>query len=497
MNKAAGTVVAIVVVAGVAWAGTSWYTGTRVEEEIVKSIDRANAEILAAAPDWPGKISLASFEKGVFSSKARYRLMLPDALPGAPATPPATPGAAPAMKEVIIADHIEHGPFPLSRIASGGLTPVMATSNFTLERNASVEQWFNHANGAVPLSGQASLGYGGAVDGHVKLAPVAYDTPTDGITFSGTTLNFDVNADRTVSKVDGKFDNLLFKTQNAEGQLTTFDAKTVEINSDMRAMFIGKNEVTVKSLTVTVPDTKVEITDYAQRMDLKETDSKVSGTVGYDVGQVRVNGADLASGQFVVRVENLDGAAIRRMSELYQQSAMRAAQAGSAEPVEATPEEQKAFMDAAMQALAGNPTIQIDPFLVKTANGEGRFTMKVDLKKPVDPAMTMDAIAAQMVSRLDARLVLAKPMLADLMAIHAIDAGAPAEAARAQAKQQSDMIGTMGQQMGAVKVDGQNIVATLSYAEGQIDFNGKKMPVEEFAGALLSMVLGGGMALGR
>ena len=143
--------VAIVVVAGVAWAGASWYTGTRVEAELNQSIERANAQILEVAPEWAGKFSLASFEKGVFSSQARYLLTLPDVMAKKPA---AGAAASPAkMHEIVIVDRIEHGPFPLSRIAAGGLTPVMATSNFELERNASVEEWFKHTNGAVPLSG--------------------------------------------------------------------------------------------------------------------------------------------------------------------------------------------------------------------------------------------------------------------------------------------------------------------------------------------------------
>lgn len=484
--------VAIVVVAGVAWAGASWYTGTRVEAELNQSIERANAQMLEVAPEWRGKLSLASFEKGVFSSRARYLLTLPDMTGNEAAAGSATPAK---MHEVIIADRIEHGPFPISRIAAGGLTPVMATSNFELERNASVEEWFKHTNGAVPLSGQASLGYGGAVDGKLNLAAVQYDTPTDGINFSGLDLNFDVNADRTVSKVDGDFDQLTFKTQSADGTPTTFEVKTVVINSDMRGMFVGQNEITAKTLVITVPDSKIEIADYAQRMDLKEADNKVSGTVGYEVGQVRVNGADLASGQFTLRVKDLDAAAISRMSEIYRQSAIRASQAEGTPAAEPTPQEQQAFMDAVLQSLANNPTLEIDPLLVKTAKGEGRFTLKVDLKKPADPAMTMDAIAAQMVDSLNARLVVAKPMLADLLAFQATSAGAPADAAQKQAAQQSEMVAMMGQQMGAARVEGENIVSTLSYSKGQIDFNGKKMPVEDFAGALLSMVLGGGMAV--
>jgi len=328
----------------------------------------------------------------------------------------------------------------------------------------------------------------------VSFEPVQYESATDAVKFSGLKLNFDVNADRTQSKVDGDIDLLSFRTVNEAQQPTTFEGKSIALTSNMRTMLVGKNDVTIKEISIAAPGTDVQIRDYAQRMDLTEADGKVAGTVAYEAGQIRIDGADLASGQFVLRVANLDAAAVQRLSEQYRALAVRAAQ-NPDEDYEASETEQQAFMDAVLQSLASNPSVSIDPFLVKTANGEGRFTLKVDLRKPVDPDMTLDSITAQMISQLDARLVLAKPMLADLLAFQAISAGAPADTARQQATQQSDLIGTMGQQFGAARVDGQNIVSTLSYREGEVDFNGKKMPVEDFLGSLVSLALGGGMPL--
>ena len=54
----------------------------------------------------------------------------------------------------------------------------------------------------------------------------------------------------------------------------------------------------------------------------------------------------------------------------------------------------------------------------------------------------------------------------------------------------------MAVQMAVGRAEGDNIVTTLNYADGQIDFNGAKMPVEEFAGQIFGLAMGGGMGGG-
>ena len=51
------------------------------------------------------------------------------------------------------------------------------------------------------------------------------------------------------------------------------------------------------------------------------------------------------------------------------------------------------------------------------------------------------------------------------------------------------MVGTMAGAMGLAKVENDNVVSYLNYADGQVDFNGKKMPLEQF----LMMAMGGFM----
>jgi uncharacterized protein YdgA (DUF945 family) len=53
------------------------------------------------------------------------------------------------------------------------------------------------------------------------------------------------------------------------------------------------------------------------------------------------------------------------------------------------------------------------------------------------------------------------------------------------------MVGTMATAMGMAKVENNNIVTYLNYADGQVDFNGKKKPVEQFLMMVMSGAMGG------
>ena len=52
------------------------------------------------------------------------------------------------------------------------------------------------------------------------------------------------------------------------------------------------------------------------------------------------------------------------------------------------------------------------------------------------------------------------------------------------ASMNSEMAGVMAVQTGLAKVDGNNILASLNYAAGQVDLNGQKMSLEEFITAM-------------
>ena len=82
-------------------------------------------------------------------------------------------------------------------------------------------------------------------------------------------------------------------------------------------------------------------------------------------------------------------------------------------------------------------------------------------------------------------------MIGDLAALQAGLAGQTDPAAIAeQAKAAGDMVGAMAVMMQVAKVDGDNIVSNLQYANDIVDFNGQKMTPEQFIAQIMSSVIG-------
>ncbi|TAM89903.1 MAG: DUF945 family protein, partial [Candidimonas sp.] len=112
MKKSVLVVGAIVVLA-VAYVGASWYVGKRAEALVRQVVQADNQQIrqVLGAHGTSATLSVASYRRGVFSSDAVYALSVRD--------------ARGAVAEFKLADHIEHGPFPLSRVEKGKLRPLM------------------------------------------------------------------------------------------------------------------------------------------------------------------------------------------------------------------------------------------------------------------------------------------------------------------------------------------------------------------------------------
>ena len=122
--------------------------------------------------------------------------------------------------------------------------------------------------------------------------------------------------------------------------------------------------------------------------------------------------------------------------------------------------------------------------------------MVVDLARPVSYELPPAELARQLVGKVDARLVLAKPMIRDVVMYQAaLDPAVDPAAAALEASQLAEMAGEMATSTQLARVEGDNIVASLSYVDGQIEFNGQTLPAEQFAGLLLSMAPAEAMGL--
>lgn len=95
----------------------------------------------------------------------------------------------------------------------------------------------------------------------------------------------------------------------------------------------------------------------------------------------------------------------------------------------------------------------------------------------------------QSIKKLDAKLAISMPMATQLASQAAELEGYNAEDAKRLAGQQVQGISAMGQMFKLTTQKDNVISSSFSYADGQVDLNGTKMPLAQFVG--LFGILGG------
>ncbi|MFD4836408.1 YdgA family protein [Achromobacter sp. NPDC058515] len=488
MKKSA--LVGVVVALGAIWTGTAWYTGQKAEAFVKQMIDDSNVELKKFNDAWGiGAVAeLVSFERGVFSSTSRYRIKF---------TVPAAEGKPAQERDVVFVEHLNHGPLPLSNLKSGKFMPAMMASDFALEETPTVKEWFAAAKGAVPLSGRYSVSYGKDIAGKFDMAPVEFAKDGSKLASSGLKGDFEyaIPSKRGVFAVAS--DSLELSGASETSDITSMTFKGITLASDMKPasndMYVGSQKVTFKDWTITSTEKPpVQFKDTSVAVDLTEAGTAMGAKMALDFGMINVQSKDVAGMKLAIDAQKLDSKALKALNDVYEASSRRMLQSnGEQQAPEFTPEEQQVIKANVEQLLAGNPTLAVSPLEVRTANGTSTFNLNLDLAKPASLDGELSDTLMQALRKLDAKLVLSKGNLADVMAIEPQMRGVPAEQAVQTAKGQAEMVGTMATAMGLGKVENNNIVTYLNYADGQVDFNGKKMPVEQFMMMVMGGVMGG------
>ncbi|BBP74052.1 GTP-binding protein [Pseudomonas sp. Ost2] len=495
MNKSAGVLLGFVVVVGAVSTAGAWYTGNQLEGVLNTSIQEANAQLKTALSSGGGNasIELVSLDRNLFTSTAHYRLKLQNL----------QLGEDNKDVDLLFVDHIEHGPLPLSRLKALKLTPVMVNSNYELEKNDVTAKWFDAAKGAAPLKGVVALGYNNSIDGNVELIPLDF-APDDksSVKFSGLNLNL-TGSDRGAKiKLNGYMDSLKIAAQSAEDGPVSVELGGLTLVSDLAksdfGFYLGGNTLELSNAKVTYGLTPATVTvkDFEQKDSLDATGNILAGRLAYTVGDIGYNGKSVGSAQMSLAAKNLDIPAVRSLTQIYQselQAMQQAAAQGEETPAvpELTAEQQLKAQADIRQLLAGKPQIAVENLSFKTANGESRFSLLLDLTNPSSTQLPPLELGKQLIAQLDAKLSLSKPMIADLAGVQAQVEGQTDPKAIAQyASMSSEMAGTMAVSTEMATIEGTDIVSKLHYAAGQVDFNGQKMPVEDFIALMMSKVGG-------
>ncbi|WP_434678919.1 YdgA family protein [Pseudomonas sp. R1-18] len=487
MNKAAGIAVGVVVVAGAVATAGAWYTGTQLEGVLKDSIQKANQELTQSFKGTNTSVTLEmlSLDRHLFSSTAHYRVDVQNLADSSQSA------------QLQFVDNIEHGPLPLSRLKKLNLVPVMALSNFEMEKNESTEKWFALSKDVAPIKGQASVGYDRSTKGWLQMAPLEMNDTDGTFKFSGLNLNVEASADAEKVSLAGNMDNLQLNVDSPDGPVSieakgmTFDTGGTKGKSgfylghttmklqDAGFQVVGKPPVRIKDLTNT---------NLAQ-----EEGGKFAAQVNYDIGMIVYAGKDVGSAHLGFKISNFDVAATQSLYELYETKILPQQQAAALseepQPLQLEPADQQRLDTDLATLLAGKPHIEMEKLSLKTANGESHMRVAVDLTNPGSLDQPADVIAMKTLGEINANIVVSKPMIRDLATQQAIREGqTDLKQIAEQATAASDMASAMAEMMQLAKVDGDNIVSNLHYANDVVDFNGQKMPLQQFMANVLGKV---------
>ncbi|EZI27576.1 YdgA family protein [Pseudomonas extremaustralis] len=491
MNKPAVVLLGFVVAVGVVSAGGAWYTGKQLEPVLQTAIQDANKELQRSMAGVDGSVvlELASLERGLFSSTAHYRVKAQGSFFGEQNPNP----------ELLFVDHIEHGPLPFSRLVSFKWLPVMATSHYALEKNATSEKWFAAAKDVSPLKGVVNIGYNRSVNGNLELLPLEFKDDTSSVSFSGANLDIDSTAEGKKVKADGYMNSLKVAVVDANG--APFDVEfaglTVASNVEKSTFgfYTGQNTIELTDTKLTFGPQKAVLTlkGFEQKDSSDIKDNNMDGRVDYKIDEIGYQGKPVGSAAMALSLKNIDVPSGLLLTKLYQdkmQPVQAAAAAGEPVPELQLTDAEQALVEANVnQLLAAKPHLALENLSLKTTHGESRFSLALDLAKPASMELPPVELGKQVIALLDANLTLSKPMIADVAALQAQVSGVTdPQAIEQQSQMASDMVSGMAVGTQLATLVGSDVVSKLHYANNEVIFNGQKMTVEQFIGFVIAKV---------
>ncbi|MFJ4352061.1 YdgA family protein [Pseudomonas sp. NPDC089428] len=488
MKKSVGILSGLAIAIAVVTTAGAWYTGKQLPGELDNAVSRSNQQLKKALTNYGGSmtVELVSLDQHFFSSTAQYRLKAKDINLG---------HGEVVSFDLGMTDQIEHGPFPWSRVKALKLVPVLATSSSSLQKDDLTAPWFAAAGEQSPIRAHTSLGFSGNVDSTITVAPLKR-TEADGssLDFSGMSLQVSGDQEGKASKFHGSADRFVIKLVGEDHPPATLELSGLKVGGNLAAS--KHDAVYVGNVDLLLAEAKATLGDKQQVLVLKGLEQNVlqtldgpdtvGGRVDYRVADITWDGRAVGNAQMGVSIKSLNAPALQSLSKWYQAHLpeFEAAQAaGQPVPEIQMDEAEKArFHGDLQQLLASKPKLAIENLALRTANGESRFDLSMDFASPSSFDLPPDQLSRQLITEVKSKLSLSKPMIGDLATLQALlDGQSDAQAIAAQSSQAGEMVGMMALQSGMATVQGNDVVSSLHYADGMVDFNGKKMTVEEFA----------------
>ncbi|WP_272670650.1 YdgA family protein [Providencia sp. PROV147] len=414
--------VGVIVALGAVWTGASWYTGSKVKDELDRVILKTNDFFAVNVPEAGLNFKVENYEKGVFSSKADIVITSADSV---------TPDDS-----IIFKTNIDHGPFPLSQVAKFNLLPKLAATQIELANNATTKELFEATKGKPFVNGSAVIGYSKSIDTNLELIPVEYSKDDISLSFSGS--KFDVSTTADLESVDASIitDNFVMGKADKSETMTVKGLKLVSnVKKSQYGFYTGTQEFVIADIDFNIPETKFSFKDFKIASDTSINGEDVKGNISYSIGDIKALEQNLGSGQVTVAIEKLDAKALGKFVEQYNKALAEGLATG--DPSEATERLAMEMMSTTLpELMKSKPVFTVSPLYWKNEAGQSSVDLNVTFNKWNQDEITalamsnkVDEAFKQLISSFDFNLKLNKPMVIESMTQAMIlDQGVPVDA---------------------------------------------------------------------
>ncbi|WP_233238127.1 YdgA family protein [Bordetella sp. LUAb4] len=327
MKRTSGLLI-FLLLSGVGWVEVSWYIGKRAQRATVAWVEDANQRLREFLPGIPLVIETESYDRGLFSSHARYVLQW------RPVTAPGVllpPGGSYAVAWANVA--IEHGPYPLRPAGSlDGKPGARGGSLFTASRVAVDIKGAPALSAALGLPQPVALAaidarvdYNGGADVQWRMPPWRAAAQGSHVNWHGATGTGRVERDgalRMSASAEGltmsATDDAASASATANAAATTAItglALTLDLSASDYALSPGTASLAIKRWRDTYTDDRGkaqpwEATDLHWQTKVGSDEGGLDLAIEYKLGGLRAGKDELGQGSGQVRLSHLDGAAL-------------------------------------------------------------------------------------------------------------------------------------------------------------------------------------------
>jgi uncharacterized protein YdgA (DUF945 family) len=494
MKKVIAITAGVVVAAAGAWVGASWYTGKKIEADVQSGVARFNQQLESNASFRGVSVKIDSYERGILTSHVRYALNFSKDVPiwnvlGA---------GVPLPFEA----RIEHGPFAPGALAQWQFLPMLGYVHTEMVNTDRARVLFSGAQGAIPLTADVRVGYNGDASFNWRISGQEGTYRHGKVLFAGANGTGAYTHGTQAIKLHGDIGafSVQSKDDDASFHRAAFDGATVDTDSRIGkfGLLIGDTTMKVKHASISASGSTVgSLEDVVYRTKVSEDDTALSGEVGLDVGNLKVDDIDMGAAQLVFKFNRFDGVAVRDLSKQFGKreheddwvnDSVDENEHDAMEREDALIAAAKARSASIVRLIAGKPSFSIDPLSVlKTPSGEARLTFAIELMSPDETALDGGG-PMSMIKTADATWKVSRTVLQERVLQLLQKRGLSEATARTMLNAQLEPWLKKMESNKLIKRDGDNLVGSFHYADQAIDLNGSKVPAEKM-GEYLSEVL--------